>query len=71
MNALVAADTRGKSTLSAFEQYAADQLPVLYLPTQESIVETSRSLISSIGWALSAIGTLLPSISPITTACHL
>jgi peptide/nickel transport system substrate-binding protein len=60
MNALVAADTRGKSTLSAFEQYAADQLPVLYLPTQENIIETSRSLNSSIGWAPNALGALLP-----------
>ncbi|HWD97084.1 MAG TPA: ABC transporter substrate-binding protein [Acidimicrobiales bacterium] len=60
MNALVAADTRGKSTLSAFEQYAADQLPVLYLPTQESIIETSRSLKSTVGWVPNALGTLLP-----------
>jgi peptide/nickel transport system substrate-binding protein len=60
MNALVAADTRGTSTLSTFEQYAAAQLPVLYLPTQENIIETSRSLSSSIGWAPSALGTLLP-----------
>lgn len=60
MNALVAADTRGKSTLSAFAQYAAEQLPVLYLPTQESIVETSRSLNSSIGWTPSALGDFLP-----------
>lgn len=59
MNALVAADTRGKSTLTTFEQYAAEQLPVLYLPTQENIVETARSLVSSIGWA-DALGTLLP-----------
>ena len=60
MNALVAADTRGKSTLSAFAQYAAGQLPVLFLPTQESIVETSRSLASSIGWTPSALGNFLP-----------
>jgi peptide/nickel transport system substrate-binding protein len=60
MNTLVAADTRGKSTLSAFEQYAAEQLPVLYLPTQENIIETSRSLRSSIGWAPSAVGNFLP-----------
>ena len=60
MNALVAADTRGKSTLSAFEQYAADQLPVLYLPNQESIVETSRSLNSTTGWTPNALGSFLP-----------
>ncbi len=60
MNALVAADTRGKSSLTAFEQYAADQLPVLYLPTQESIIETARSLKSSIGWEQNALGALLP-----------
>jgi peptide/nickel transport system substrate-binding protein len=60
MNALVAADTRGKSTLSAFAQYAANQLPVLFLPTQESIIETSRSLDSSIGWAPNALGNFLP-----------
>jgi peptide/nickel transport system substrate-binding protein len=60
MNALVAADTRGKSTLSAFESFAAEQLPVLYLPDQESILETSRSLNSSIGWAPNALGNFLP-----------
>jgi peptide/nickel transport system substrate-binding protein len=60
MNALVAADTRGKSTLSAFEQYAADQLPVLYLPNQESIIETSRNLNSSIRSAPNALGNFLP-----------
>ena len=60
MNALVAADTRGKDSLSAFEQYAADQLPVLYLPNLENIIETSRSLDSSMGWASNALGNFLP-----------
>lgn len=60
MNALIAADTRGKSTLSAFEQYAAEQLPVLYLPNTENVIETSRSLSSSIGWAPNALGNFLP-----------
>ncbi len=60
MNALIAADTRGQGTLSAFESYAAEQLPVLYLPDQESIIETSRNLNSAIGWSPNALGNFLP-----------
>ena len=60
MNALIAADTRGRGSLSAFEAYAAAQLPVLYLPDQENIIETSRNLNSSIGWSPNALANLLP-----------
>lgn len=60
MNALLAAAMSGKSTLSAYEQYAANQLPVLYLPTPETLVETSRSLKSSAGWTTNGLSDLLP-----------
>ena len=60
MNALINADTTGKATFSSYEQYAANQLPVLYLPTQETLSETSRSLKSSIGWAPNALSNFLP-----------
>jgi peptide/nickel transport system substrate-binding protein len=60
MNALIAADTTGKATLSSYEQYAANQLPVLYLPTEETIGETARTLKSSIGWAPNALSNFLP-----------
>ncbi len=60
MNALISSDMTGKSTLSAYEQYAATQLPVLYLPTPENLVETSRSLKSSSGWASNGLSDFLP-----------
>ena len=60
MNALINADTTGKASLSSYEQYAADQLPVLYLPTEETVSETSRSLKSSIGWTPNALSNFLP-----------
>ncbi|MGH3732371.1 MAG: ABC transporter substrate-binding protein [Acidimicrobiales bacterium] len=60
MNALIEADTTGKASLSPFEQYAADQLPVLYLPTEESISETARGITSSIGWASNTLSNFLP-----------
>ena len=44
MNSLIGADMTSKATLSTYEQYAANQLPVLYLPTQEVLTETARSL---------------------------
>jgi peptide/nickel transport system substrate-binding protein len=60
MNALINADTTGKASLSTYEQYAADQLPALYLPTEETVSETARSLKSSIGWAPNALSNFLP-----------
>jgi hypothetical protein len=60
MNALINADTTGRASLSSYEQYAADQLPVLYLPTEETVTETARSLKSSIGWSPNALSNFLP-----------
>jgi peptide/nickel transport system substrate-binding protein len=60
MNALITAAATGKATLSSYEQYAADQLPGLYLPSQESVTETIKSLKSSIGWAPNALSNFLP-----------
>jgi hypothetical protein len=60
MNALIAADTQGKTSLSAFEQYAVDQVPVLYMPNLENLIEINRSLTSSIGWAPNPLGNFLP-----------
>ncbi|MGC2486243.1 MAG: ABC transporter substrate-binding protein [Acidimicrobiales bacterium] len=60
MNALISADMTSKATLSTYEQYAANQLPVLYLPTQETLTETARSLQSSAGWATNGLSDFLP-----------
>jgi peptide/nickel transport system substrate-binding protein len=60
MNALINADTTGAASLSAYEQYAADQVPVLFMPSAESLIETSRALQSSIGWSPNALGNFLP-----------
>ncbi len=49
-----------KATLSTYEQYAANQLPVLYLPTQEVLTETARSLKTSAGWASNGLSDFLP-----------
>ena len=59
MNALIQAEMTGHATLSAFEQYAADQVPVLYLPDADGLVEVNRSLKSSIGFT-NALGNFLP-----------
>jgi peptide/nickel transport system substrate-binding protein len=59
MNTLITADTQGKATLSAFEQYAADQLPVLYMPNPENLVETNRDLKSSV-ISPNTLGNFLP-----------
>jgi peptide/nickel transport system substrate-binding protein len=60
MNALIAADTQGKTSLSAFEQYAANQVPVLYMPNLENLIEINRSVVSSIAWAPNTLGNFLP-----------
>lgn len=59
MNALIQAAMSGRANLSAFEQYAADQVPVLYLPDADGLVEVNRSLKSSIGFT-NALGDFLP-----------
>jgi peptide/nickel transport system substrate-binding protein len=59
MNSLITADTQGKATLSAFEQYAADQLPVLYMPNLENLLETNRDLKSSVV-SPNTLGNFLP-----------
>ena len=60
MNALIAADTQGTTSLSAFEQYAANQVPMLYMPDLENLLEINRNLVSSIGWDPSPLGNFLP-----------
>jgi peptide/nickel transport system substrate-binding protein len=60
MNALITADTTAAASLSAYEQYAADQVPVLFMPSTETLIETSRSVQSSIGSVPNALGNFLP-----------
>jgi hypothetical protein len=60
MNALITADTQGRAPLGAYEQYAADQLPVLYMPNLENLIEINRNLKSSIGWVPNTLGNFLP-----------
>jgi len=60
MNALITADTSGAASLSGYEQYAADQVPVLYMPSSENLIETNRALQSSLGEVPNALGSFLP-----------
>jgi peptide/nickel transport system substrate-binding protein len=60
MNALIRADIFGNSPLGPYEQYASDQLPVLYMPNLLTTNETLRRLKNSIGWAPNALGNFLP-----------
>jgi peptide/nickel transport system substrate-binding protein len=60
MNSLITADTQGKSSLSAYEQYAADQVPMLFMPDFENLLEVNRALVSSVGWVPNPLGNFLP-----------
>jgi peptide/nickel transport system substrate-binding protein len=60
MDSLIKADMASTSTLSTYEQYAANQLPVLYLPNSEATYETIRTLKNSIGWTPNVLQNFLP-----------
>jgi peptide/nickel transport system substrate-binding protein len=60
MTALIKSSIYGTSTLSAYANFAAQQLPVLYQPQVNSIVEIARTLRSSIGFAPNPLGDFMP-----------
>jgi hypothetical protein len=60
MTALIKSSIYGKSNLSAYASYAAQQLPVLYQPQANSIDEVAHTLKSSIGFAPNPLGDFTP-----------
>jgi peptide/nickel transport system substrate-binding protein len=60
MTTLVNASTYGKGTLTAYANYAAQQLPVLYQPQSMSIQETLKGLRSSVGLIPNPLGNFTP-----------
>jgi peptide/nickel transport system substrate-binding protein len=60
MSSLIKGSIFGESTLSTYAAYAAQQLPVLYQPQANSIVEIAHSLKSSIGFAPNPLGAFTP-----------
>jgi peptide/nickel transport system substrate-binding protein len=60
MTALIKATTYGKSNLNAYANFAAQQLPVLYQPQANSLVEIARTLKSSVGFTPNPLGDFMP-----------
>ena len=60
MTALIKKSIYGTSNLSAYESFAAQQLPVLYQPQANSIDEVARVLKSSIGFTPNPLGDFTP-----------
>jgi peptide/nickel transport system substrate-binding protein len=60
MSSLIRGSIYGKSTLSAYANFAAQQLPVLYQPQANSIVEVARAIKSSVGLTPNPLGDFMP-----------
>jgi hypothetical protein len=60
MTTLIKGTIYGTSTLSAYADYAAQQLPVLYQPQATSIIEVARTLHSSVGFTPNPLGNFMP-----------
>jgi len=60
MSSLIKGSIFGKTNLSAYATFAAEQLPVLYQPQANSIVEVARTLKSSVGFAPNPLGDFMP-----------
>ena len=60
MTALIKSSIYGTSNLSAYANFAAQQLPVLYQPQANSIDEVARTLKSSIGFTPNPLGDFMP-----------
>ena len=60
MTTLVNDSTYGKGTLTAYANYAAQQLPVLYQPQSMAIQETLKGLRSSVGLIPNPLGNFTP-----------
>ncbi len=60
MSSLIRGSISGTSTLSAYANFAAQQLPVLYQPQANSIVEVARAIKSSVGFTPNPLGDFMP-----------
>jgi hypothetical protein len=60
MTSLIRGSIYGTSDLSAYATFAAQQLPVLYQPQANSIVEVARTLKSSVGFTPNPLGDFMP-----------
>jgi peptide/nickel transport system substrate-binding protein len=60
MSSLIKATMYGKSNLSAYATFATEQLPVLYQPQADSIVEVARTLKSAVGFTPNPLGDFMP-----------
>ena len=60
MTSLIRGSIYGTSTLSAYANFAAQQLPVLYQPQANSIVEVAQAIKSSIGFTPNPLGDFMP-----------
>jgi peptide/nickel transport system substrate-binding protein len=60
LSSLIKATIYGTSNLGAYATFAAQQLPVLYQPQANSLVEVARSLKSSVGFAPNPLGDFMP-----------
>jgi len=60
MSSLIRASIYGTSTLSAYANFAAQHLPVLYQPQANSIVEVARTIKSSVGFTPNPLGDFMP-----------
>jgi peptide/nickel transport system substrate-binding protein len=60
MTTLIGASIRGPGTLTSYAQYAARQLPVLYQPQANVVVEILKSLKSTVGFTPNPLGDLMP-----------
>jgi peptide/nickel transport system substrate-binding protein len=60
MSSLIKGSIYGTSNLSAYATFAAQQLPVLYQPQADSLIEDARSLKSSIGFTPNPLGDFTP-----------
>jgi peptide/nickel transport system substrate-binding protein len=60
MSSLIKGSTYGTTNLSAYATFAAQQLPVLYQPQANSIVEVARALRSSVGFTPNPLGDFMP-----------
>jgi hypothetical protein len=60
MNSLINGSIYGSSTLNAYAQFSAVNLPVLYEPLEGRVIEIDKKLKSSIGFAPNPLGNFMP-----------
>ncbi len=60
MSSLIRGSIFGTSNLNAYADFAAKQLPVLYQPQSDSIVEVANTLRSTVGLSPNPLGNFMP-----------